>query len=248
MGEIVLKNGSTVSDARLGRVVHFDERSRNFRAVAGIENYPLRSYSWSCNTWLDQGYEGSCVGHAWAHELAARPAVVPVSSPTALGIYHRAQQLDPWEGEAYEGTSVLAGAKATMELTTAKGKSVMESYRWTFSTEELIRVLGYKGCGVLGLGWYSGMFNTDVDGFIRKTGSLAGGHAILARGFKAVWRNGTTEKVWNNLDLEKSYVLLRNSWGKSSWGIEGDCKINLLDLDALLHEQGESCVPTKRNY
>lgn len=245
---VQLKGGFTANDPRLGRVPEFDERSRAYPAVAGIEDYPLRSYTWACNGWLDQGRQGSCVGHAWAHELTARPAVVPVSSSTAISIYRRAQVLDIWPGEAYEGTSVLAGAKATMELTTAKGKPVMESYRWTFSTEELIRVLGYKGCAVLGLQWFSGMFKTDAAGFIHRTGTLAGGHAILARGFKAVWRKGTTEKVWNNLDLEKSYVLMRNSWGRPTWGIEGDCKMNLLDIDWLLNNRGESCVPVKRNY
>jgi C1A family cysteine protease len=48
------------------------------------------------------------------------------------------------------------------------------------------------------------------------------------------------------VDLENSYVLLRNSWGRG-WGTLGDCKISLYDLGALLREQGEACIPSVRN-
>jgi hypothetical protein len=171
--DIVLKDGSVTHDRRLDRLVHFDERSRAYRAVTGLEEHPLRSYSWRVNGWLDQGREGACCGFAWAHELIARPAEVPMTNEGARQVYFEAQKRDPWSGGAYpgaspfyEGTSVLAAAQAVMELRTARGKKFVESYRWTFSTEELIRVLGYRGGAVLGLRWYSGMFEADSDGFI----------------------------------------------------------------------------------
>lgn len=47
-------------DPRLDRLPEFDERSRGFRAVAGIEDRPPRPYTWRCPVWLDQGREGAC--------------------------------------------------------------------------------------------------------------------------------------------------------------------------------------------
>lgn len=254
-----LKDGSEIQDARLDRLVSFDERSRSYRAVQrfGIEENAIRSYTWNFleypNVFLDQGQEGACCGFAWSHELLCRPAEIYMANADARAVYHRAQLLDVWPGGSYsgaspiyEGTSVLAGAKAVQERLNGAGESVMPAYYWTFSTEELVRVLGYRGCAVLGLNWYSAMGTADEKGFIHKEGYHVGGHAILARGFRAVWRKGVSGPSWNNLDLEKSYVLLRNSWSRG-WGLEGDCKINLLDLDALLREEGESCVPSIRN-
>jgi hypothetical protein len=73
MERITLRDGSVTQDRRLDRLISFDERSRNFPAVRSTDplaTFPLRSFSWSCNAWLDQGQQGSCVGHAWAHELS----------------------------------------------------------------------------------------------------------------------------------------------------------------------------------
>jgi hypothetical protein len=230
----------------LNRVVHFDERSRSFPATAGIEENPFRSYTWRCNAWNDQGREGACVGFAWSHELAARPAEYPTDAAFAQKIYQRAKQLDPWPGEDYDGTSVLAGAKAVKEMVGLAGKPLIEEYRWAFGIEDVLRVLGYRGPLVLGLNWYEGMFDPDVNGFIRPTGAILGGHAILARAVKIVWRNGHGPATVENLDTEKSFVTLRNSWGRD-WGIGGDCRISVLDLNILLREQGEACVPTVRH-
>jgi len=212
----------------------------------GIEERPFRSYSWRCNAWNDQGTEGACVGFAWSHELAARPAEYPADEKLAVQIYNRAKQLDPWEGEDYDGTSVLAGAKAVQELVNDKGKSLVQEYRWAFGVEDVLRVLGYRGPLVLGVNWHEGMWEPDANGFIEPTGNIVGGHAILARAVKIVWRNGHGPANLNNLDTEKSYVTLRNSWGRD-WGIGGDCRISVLDLHYLLRNDGEACIPVTRN-
>src|SRR5688572_26790243 len=101
----------------LGRLLEFDERSREFpiRALLEVEK-PRRSYTWSVPITLDQGNQPSCVGHAWAHELAGRPVSVGgITQPWAYALYLRAQQLDQWLGENYDGTSVLGGVKAAKE-------------------------------------------------------------------------------------------------------------------------------------
>lgn len=74
-----LRDGSTVEDPRLDRLVQFDERSRGYGIVPLLEAQDKtqpRSYTWGCDIrTLDQGREGACVGFAWAGEAAARPVV-----------------------------------------------------------------------------------------------------------------------------------------------------------------------------
>lgn len=207
----------------MNRIPEFDPRSRSFPIRPMVEDRPLRSYTWNGAEHLDQGQEGACVGHAWAHEVGARPKVHTISSALAFGIYHRAQELDEWDGEDYQGTSVLAGAKATLE------NGYIKEYRWAFGLRDTLLSIGYKGPVVLGVNWYEGMFRPDENGFLHPTGMLAGGHAIMAKG----------------ISVKGEYVLLHNSWG-SGWGLNGDAKLNFADLERLLYERGEACVPVVR--
>ncbi|HET7110237.1 MAG TPA: hypothetical protein VFI41_05160 [Gemmatimonadales bacterium] len=236
---LIMRGGGEVEDSRLGRVVQFDERSRSFpmtELIAELEPakaYKPRSHTWNCGVHLDQGQEGSCVGHAWAHELVAPPVVIEgIDHDFARWIYKTAQKYDQWAGEAYEGTSTLAGAKvcAGRPPKMAEGRGLIGEYRWIFGDmDELIKTLGYFGPVVLGTNWYAGMMNTDKDGFVRKTGSLMGGHCILIKG----------------VTLTKKAVRLHQSWGES-WGQGGDAWLSFADLEALLGEQGELCVPVHR--
>lgn len=245
--EITLKGDQKTLDPRLDRVVEFDEKSREYpiRTVlreAGTET--PRTRTWYCKLWNDQGAEGACVGFAWSHELTAEPVIITAGPDVALRIYKRAQFLDYWPGEAYSGTSVLAGAKAVQELTSG-GKQIMPSYRWAFGIDDLILSVGNYGPAVLGVNWYSGMFNTNAYGFITVSGSLAGGHAILARGVTIVWKAGVLTRRMEDIDHNKSYFTLRNSWGRD-WGRDGDCKISVAGMARLLSENGECCIPVLR--
>ncbi len=180
-----MKDGSTVNDARLGRLPEFDEKSRNYRAVklAGIEDYPLRSYTWRCSQFLDQGREGSCTGHMAAHELIARPREVKgITQPDAVRLYRRARQLDEWPGEAYEGSSNLGVAKAARELYPEH----VSGFWWCFGVQDVLTVLGYLSPVGLGIYWRRQMSRPDEKGFIRNEGVLDGGHSVLSRGSKLV--------------------------------------------------------------
>lgn len=213
---------------RLDRIVSFDEKSRAYpvRLLPGLAAKQPRSYTWRCDTWLDQGSDGACVGFAVSHELAARPSVVAVTNKFAKEkVYWEAQKIDEWAGGAYpgavpfyEGTSVLAGVKVAHKL------GAMDSYRWSFNMDDLLLGLSYAGPAVLGLNWYSGMFEPDDRGFIHRTGQVEGGHAILAIGHS----------------IKKQAVRLHNSWGKS-WGDGGRAWISYTDLRRLLAEAGEAC-------
>lgn len=219
---VTYRNGTEGHDARLGRLIQFDERSRNY-PISAILHDRKRSYTWRCDTHLDQGTEGSCVGHAFAHDIAARPSVSPVTSSLALQIYRRAQQIDEWPGEGYSGTSILAGAKATKEA------GYLDEYRWAFGLDDLISAVGYHGPAVLGVNWYQGMIAPGADGFIHPTGQFMGGHAILC----------------HSVSIKHERFTLHNSWGPT-WGRGGRCYVSFTDMNRLLSERGEACIPVKR--
>lgn len=212
-------------DRTLDRVPFFDARSRDFPIRALLDTTQPRSYTWACTTYLDQGSEGACVGFAWAHEAAARPVVHPVTERTARGIYQAAQQLDPWPGAEpdYSGTSVLAGAKAT------RTQGLVKSYRWAFGLTDALAAISRHGPTVLGINWREGMWDTDKAGYIHATGPIVGGHAILATG----------------VNVRARTVTLHNSWGQT-WGRNGNALITWADLDTLLRDDGECCVPVQR--
>jgi hypothetical protein len=207
----------------LGRRVEFDERSRAFAIAPLLAAKPPRSYTWGCHVRLDQGDVGACVGFAWAAELAARPVITPgMTNASGLLFYRGAQAIDGFD-DAQEGTSVLAGAKVV------RTAGHIPQFRWGFGLGDTILAIGRGGPGVFGLNWYRGMSYPDENGVIHPTGPLDGGHAILGVG----------------VSLTRQLVRLHNSWG-ASWGRGGDCYISFDDLDRLLHEDGEFCVPLSR--
>lgn len=203
----------------------FDERSKLYpiRALVGADP-ELRYKLWAKGAVLDQGVEGACVGFGWSAELSASPKRVGgVTDDSARNLYHRARQLDDWEGEDYEGTSVLAGAKAVQEL------GFLTEYRWAFGLNDVLGALSWTGPVVLGVNWYEGMMEPDSKNYIHATGQVVGGHCILARG----------------ISVKRQRVLLRNSWG-TTWGQDGNCYLSFDDLAKLLSEYGEACVPVGR--
>lgn len=222
-----------MTDPRLDRRVEFDVRSRQFpiRALLTTEQLerPIYSKTWGVPVALDQGSEGACVGFSWAQEIAAHPwPDRAITNDNARAIYHRARQLDEWEGENYEGTSVLAGAKAVQEM------GVLREYRWAFGLDDLLRGI-WKGPAVLGINWYTGMFRPDTDGRIQPTGSIEGGHAIMAPRMRSeLYR----------FAAERRRLYLYNSWGEvDGWPWAW---LSWDDAERLLSEDGEACIPVVR--
>lgn len=233
--ESTLRDGSKSTDPRLGRLVQFDERSRNYPLRTMLtDEMPVRSMTWRCDPRLDQGSEGACVGFAWSHELAAYPVVVDTDDAFARSVYRAAQKLDPWPGEDYEGTSVLAGAKAVQDL------GHMDEYRWAFGIDDVLRAIGYHGPVVVGVQWQAGMREPRPSGLLEvdQSGGFVGGHAILLRGLTLKSRlPGEPRGV--------PVVRFRNSWG-ADWGSNGDCFMHVENLAWLLDQQGECCIPVAR--
>ncbi len=219
-----LRDGSKTDDVRLDRLLEFDERSRRFPVRALTGTRAPRSYTWRPGPVLNQGQEGACVGFAWTAEALARPKPVPaLTDESARGVYRRAQQLDPWPGEDYSGTSVLAGVKAAQEL------GWYGEYRWAFSLEEALAGVSWAGPGVAGTWWYSGMFDPDSDGYLRPTGQRVGGHAWMVHG----------------VNVKGRYIVMRNSWG-TRWGVGGNARMTWDDFGVLLADDGEFCLPVQR--
>ena len=217
-----------MSHRTLDRLPEFDERSRSYNVRALLETAQPRSYTWGCAVNLDQGREGACVGFGWAHEANAKPKVHYADDRTARAIYNAAQKVDEWPGENYEGTSVLAGAKVCTDEF-----KYMAEYRWAFNLTDALTACSHLGPVVIGVNWYTGMFDPDSSGRLHLTGQVEGGHCILVRG----------------VNVKARTVLLHNSWG-SSWGGTkwgpGTALLSWDDLGRLLSEQGEVCIPVKR--
>lgn len=215
-----------IKDARLDRLVQFDNRSLEYRVRTVVRGLGKpRSYTWKVGTWLDQGQEGACVGFGFSHELAARPKVVPVTNEFARNVYFRAQKIDEWPGENYSGTSVLAGAKILTE------DGYYSEYRWAMTLQEAVMAVGYKGPVVVGFNWHDGMMDTDSDGFIRPTGTLNGGHCTLIYGVQVA--------------PAKRYFLGWNSWGQD-WGVGGTFKMTFDDFESLMNASGDVLLPTRK--
>lgn len=218
----------------LGRRKEHDPRSKAWpaRGVLFADDSPLRSKTWPCSLYLDQGRTPTCVGNAFAHELAAVPVAVPdLNEDFAQALYHRAQELDEWPGESYEGTSGLAGAKAVTEL------GYYSEYRHAFGVDQALQALSHTGPVPIGIPWLESMFDPRPSGLLEVTGNEAGGHEILARGHLLKAR----------LKGEKGtlhVVRFRNSWGRS-WGVNGDCYMRVEDLDSLLKRDGDVIVPVR---
>ena len=227
----MLRDGTTTEDVRLDRLIEFDTRSRSYGIAAVVESKPLRSYTWSCGEWFDQGRQGACVAYSLSHELVARPAVVKgITDPWIRELYYQVQRDDPWPGgeypgadPVYGGTSVLSGLKAL------QSQGFCGSYRWAFGLQDVLLGVGYSGPACLGINWFEGMFDVDSEGYVRVTGSAVGGHAIIVR----------------SVNLPAKRVTLRNSWGRD-WGRDGDCYMSFDDLEKLLYMQGEAAFLVDR--
>jgi C1A family cysteine protease len=201
--------------------------------VTAVE--PKKKY-WSPGTVLDQGSEGACVGFGWTTELISSPKPFSVTAERgneyALDVYHRAQELDDWPGNNYSGTSVIAGAKVVQE------RGYIPEYRWAFGVEQVRDAVIAEGPVVLGINWYDGMYDTTEGGLVEVSGKIVGGHCIVLTGYNPRAK----------IPGVKGYIegfRWKNSWGLS-YGVNGLGFIRIEDLDRLLHEDGEACVPMQR--
>lgn len=239
-----LRNGTTVDDPRLDRLVHFDERSRKY-PVTLVAPAPRKDHIWRLDRSRmgDQGSEGACVEFGIVHGLLAQPA----PSALKLGqrirsahlIYWNAQRRDPWEGGSYpgatpeyEGTSVLAGIQV------AKDYGFFDAYYWAFNMDQAVRGILTVSPGIAGLNWTTGMSKTTSSGLIEATGKPYGGHcvAIIGIDYGKRFPNGRV------LDV----AVIAQSWGLD-YGDRGRVYLPLNQLGERLADDGELAFTTGRH-
>jgi hypothetical protein len=172
--------------------------------------------------------KSSCVGHAAHQHLRCGPVRNIVNIPDPIKLYDEAQLLDEWSGvdPEVEGTSIRAVAKVLKRM------GYIESYRWAFDGATAVNHVLNVGPVILGISWTEGMLDTDPNGFIRPTGQIVGGHAVLLYGVNTLAKTP---------DGRRGVGRILNSWG-TGWGENGRCKIALEDLDDLIRDQGEACA------
>lgn len=212
-------------DARDGRY--------GMRAALGADVPPLEART-GRRIWespypaLNQGAEGTCVGHGCQHHLLSEPIVqkTPEQSPTAVEVYDLATELDEWPNNTHDrsfGTSVRAGFKALQRL------GYVAEYRHAQSLDDVLLWLADRGPVVIGVDWYEGMaYRQHWTGpYLELTGSVIGGHCVCLIG----------------VDFDERYVLLRNSWGPL-WGPtwDGTARLRFADLERLLFREGGDAI------
>lgn len=216
---------------------HHDPRSREYDVRTLMRGMAPAKKLWTPGPLLDQGPDGACVGFGWSGELAASPVrVAGVNNAFAFGVYNRAKQLDEWVGDDYEGTSVIAGAKA------CQGMGLIGEYRWAFNIDDLRDAVISLGPSVFGILWKDSMFDPRPSGLLDCSGTEVGGHCMHIIGYHPgirLWR----ENWFKRYEVFK----LRQSWGP--WGIRerGDCYMLLEDMERSLADNGEACIPLQRN-
>lgn len=205
----------------LGRISSPDSRDHRFLLSALLKEEPLPNYRyWYNRGWRgDQGETSQCVAYAWLHWISSAPQTSKLSVIEPSVLYKRAQELDPWPGEDYDGTDTRAGAKALQE------KGFIQSYWWAFDINTVIQAVLTAAPVVVGTNWYADMFTPNSDGFIIPNGEVEGGHAYLINGVNA----------------KRRVFRIQNSWGKS-WGINGSAYISFDDMERLLLEDGEAVL------
>jgi hypothetical protein len=208
---------------RLGRHLHFDERSRGF-PVRLPKGAAIQTRTWVRTTRaFNQGELGSCSGNGAAGLLCTEPyrrAGLRCTEALARRVYSQATKDDAIVGAwppTDTGSTVLGAMKALRDLKLAKG------YRWCFGLDDVLKTLSTLGPVEVGLSWYEGFDRPDAGGLVKLAGSVRGGHAFELLG----------------VDAEQKLVWAINSWGPD-WGLRGRFAFSWKDLERLLHEQGEA--------
>jgi len=198
--------------ALLGQLAPKDRRWRRWRPI-----------------WDQQG--GTCVGHTWAGMAATTPVLGRVTRASrphvtqslAYALYKHAQTVDEWPGEepAYEGTSTLTVAKATVTLGFGR------EYRWCFGVDDVLATVSHVGPVATGLNWLADAAYPTPDGRPdpNRGQRVLGGH----------------ETYIDGVDTDRREVRGVNSWGPG-YGDRGRFVWSWDYLAERLADHGDACV------
>lgn len=162
----------------------------------------------------------NCVGYGWASWVDDEPTCHPTFIDP-MWIYNEAQKIDGIP-VPHDGSTVRAGAKVLQKL------GLISNYYWASSIDDIVMTLLTLGPVTVGTNWYSGMNVPDLNGLIKPTGRIEGGHCFLL----------------NGIDKKSGLIRMKNSWG-TLWGKGGFAFISIKDIESLFKEQGEVCLATE---
>lgn len=152
----------------------------------------------------------------------SRPASY-LNEDDALKLYHEATVLDGFPGTYPPddpGSSGVAVAKA------AKKIGYLTAYKHAFGFAHFCGALQLQPV-IVGTNWTNGMFKPNKAGFVKPTGSIAGGHEYLALG----------------IDYATQTLTFLNSWS-DTWGpLGGRFLMSFADFGKLLANQGDVTAP-----
>ena len=193
-------------------------------AEPGMQEEPeIQSKAWRICPRKDQGEIPKCTGTSMRNMLDSAPYTTKFG-PSDMDIYLGAQFLDEWQGEGYDGSSILGACRFTEKL------GYIEWYGWGQRADDGRRWLLLNGPILLGIRWTDGMFYPDEKThLIRPTGRTVGGHAIQSYRY----------------DHRQGVFWLHQSWGYE-WGKNGLACIQGEDLDMLIAEGGELATIRER--
>jgi hypothetical protein len=201
---------------RLGRRYAEDPGDKLFPMSAVMATVPTpNSKHWTLGPQLDQLQTPRCVGYSTRQHLTASPHRYKKPSPSADEIYAGAQANDEWPGTAYDGTSERGAMKYLQSL------GIIASYHWAQDVEEACQFVLTTGPVMIGALWTNDMFE-PVNGFVKPTGAVAGGHEFVLSGYN--------HKQWR--------CYFDNSWGLK-WGVSGRFYMDRTDFEHLMANQGD---------
>ncbi len=173
---------------------------------------------------LDQGNEGTCVGHGCTHVLMDAPSTHP-QFPSFADVDTAHQFARKLYFDATGDSTYQEGAYTRDALNVLKQRGQISTYYRLTSVEEIKTTLRNIGPVTFGSTWYNSMFNTVSmynNQYLRVNpdSGVAGGHLYCLTGI-------------NDDPVEgPPYVRMENSWGRP-WAKNGTARITLDDLAIL---------------
>lgn len=228
MNRIIHKEIIPALDPRLKRQINHDSLSKNF--TFDTTNIEIKDVEHVCSIdILDQGQVGSCTGHAGIYVINTAPHTpmeYPIFQPDedgALALYSSAEEIDG-DGPYPPNDHGSSGLSIVKVLTNTYLK-IISSYQHTFTLTDALKALTVYPI-IVGMNWYHDGFYPDLDGRVHITGTIIGGHEVMAY----------------KIDNENGRIWFRNSWGKN-WGIGGCFYLTWADFATLLSQRGDVTVP-----
>lgn len=152
-------------------------------------------------------------------------------TPTGDTLYNIAQRYDEFPGIGYAGSTVRGLCDGLLAM------GLIERFEWAWDADTYIDHCLEGRPGILGTDWYSGMDDTDKDGFIWPTGTYLGGHAYFTPGANRSRRNPDGSKG--------GAVRMAQTWGE--WGQNGRAWLTAEAVQFLIESAGEAAIIYERD-